>query len=65
MEISAQKTNLMTSNTEIKIDRQKLETVTSFKYLGSVITDKGSELEILSRITQTTAGINKVETSLE
>ena len=42
LEISAKKTKLMTSNTsgintEIKVNRQKLETVTSFKYLGSVI----------------------------
>ena len=46
MEISAEKTKLMTNNTsgintEIKVNRQKLETVTSFKYLGSVITDEG------------------------
>ena len=34
---------------------QKLETVTSFKYLGSVVTDEGSKPEILSRIAQTTA----------
>ena len=27
---------------------QKLETVTSFKYLGSIITDEGSKPEILS-----------------
>ena len=27
-------------NTEIKVNGQKLETVTSFKYLGSVITDE-------------------------
>ena len=43
MEISAEKTNLMTNNTSgistaIKVNGQKLETVTSFKYLGSVIT---------------------------
>ena len=43
MEISAEKTKLMTNNTsrintEIKVNGQKLETVTSFKYLGSVIT---------------------------
>ena len=37
-------------NTEIKVNGQKLETVTSFKYLGSVITDGGSKPEILSRI---------------
>ena len=39
MEIRAQKAKLMTNNTngintEIKINGQKLETVTSFKYLG-------------------------------
>ena len=44
MEISAEKIKLMTNNTsgintEIKVKGQKLETVTSFKYLGSVITD--------------------------
>ena len=41
MEISAEKAKLMTNNTsginrEIKVNGQKLETVTSFKYLGSV-----------------------------
>ena len=41
-------------NTEIKVNGQKLETVTSFKYLGSVITDEGSKPDILSRIAQTT-----------
>ena len=40
MEISAEKTKLMTNNTsgintEIKVNEEKLETVTSFKYLGS------------------------------
>ena len=39
---------------------QKLETVTSFKYLGSVITDEGFKLEILSRIAQTTAAVKPV-----
>ena len=43
MEISAEKTKLRTNNTKgintgIKVNGQKLETVTSFKYLGSVIT---------------------------
>ena len=57
MEISAE-TKLMTYNTsginrEIKVNGQKLETVTSFKYLGSVITGEGSKTEILSRIAQT------------
>ena len=48
MEISAEKTKLMTNNTsvintEIKVNVQKLKTVTSFKYLGSVITDESSD----------------------
>ena len=60
MEISTEKTKLRTNNTsgintEIRVHVQKLETVTSFKYLGSVKTDEGAKLEILSRIAQTTA----------
>ena len=66
MEISAEKTKLMINNTsgvntEIKINGQKLETVTSFKYLGSVMTDEGSKPEILSRITQTAAALTKLK----
>ena len=42
MEISTEKTKLMANNTsgintEIKVNGQKLETITSFKYLGSVM----------------------------
>ena len=40
---------------------QRLETVTSFKYLGSVITDEGSKPEILSRIAQTTAALTRLK----
>ena len=40
---------------------QKLETVTSFKYLGSVITDEGSKPKILSRIAQTTAALIRLK----
>ena len=66
MEISAEKTKLMTNNTsgfntEIKVHGQKLETVTSFKYLGSVITDEGSKPEILFRIAQTTAALTRLK----
>ena len=55
MESSAEKIKLMTNNTsgintEIKVNGQNFETVTSFKYLGSVITDEDSKPEILSRI---------------
>ena len=54
MEISAEKAKLMTNNTsgnntEIKVNGQKLETVTSFKYLGSVIANSGFKPETLSR----------------
>ena len=40
---------------------QELETITSFKYLGSVITDEGSKPEILSRIVQTTAALTRLK----
>ena len=66
MEISAEKTKLMTNNisginTGIKVNGQKLETVTSFKYLGSVITDEGSKPGMLSRIAQTTAALTRLK----
>ena len=48
-------------NTEIKVNGQMLETVTGFKYLGSIITDEGSKPEILSRITQTTAALTRLK----
>ena len=40
---------------------QRLETVTSFKYLGSFITDEDSKPEILSRISQTTAALTRLK----
>ena len=51
MEIGVEKTKLMTNNTtcintEIKVNGQKLKTVTSFKYLGSIITDEDFKPEI-------------------
>ena len=42
MEISAEKTKLMANNTR-GINTEIEETVTSFKYLGSVITNEGSK----------------------
>ena len=66
MEICAEKTKLMTNNTsgistEIKVNEQKIETLTSFKYLGSVITDERSKPEIPSRIAQTTAALTRLK----
>ena len=53
MEISAEKTTLTTNNTsginkELTVNGQKLKTVTSVKYLGSVVSDNGSKPEVFS-----------------
>ena len=48
-------------NTEMKVNGQKLETVTSFEYLGSVITDESSKHEILSRVAQATAALTRLK----
>jgi hypothetical protein len=66
MEISAEKTKLMTNNTkgistDIRVQGTKLETVHSFKYLGAIVTDEGSKPEVLSRIAQTTAALTKLK----
>ena len=71
MEISAEKTKLMTNNTsgintEIKVNGQKLETVTSFKYLGSVIADEGSKPDRVTLQNSTSnSSIDKAETNLD
>ena len=62
----AEKTKLMTNNTtginkEIKVNGQRLETVTSFKYLGSAVSDKDSKPEILSGFAHTTAALTRLE----
>ena len=66
MEINAEKTKLMTNSAngiqrEIKVKGQKLGTVTSFKYLGAVVSDDGSKPEVLSRIAQATAALTKLK----
>ena len=61
MEISAEKINTSGINTEIKVNGQKLETVTSFRYLGSVITDESSKPEIHSMLAQTTAALARLK----
>ena len=62
MQISAEKTKLMTNNingisSTIMVSGKKLETVQSFKYLGAIVTDEGSRPEILSRIAQATGAL--------
>ena len=66
MEISAEKTTLMTNSAngiqrEIKVKGQKLGTVTNYKYLGAVVSDDGSKPEIISRIVQATAAFTKLK----
>ena len=66
MEINAEKTKLMTNNPsgiqkEIRVNGQKLGTVTSFKYLGAIASDEGSKPEVLSRIAQTTAALARLK----
>ena len=66
MEISAEKTKMMTNNTsgintEIKVNGQKHQTITSFKYRGSLISDEDSKPEILSRILQTEAALTRLK----
>ena len=66
MEISAEKTKLMTNSAngiqrEININGEKLGTVRSFKYLGAVVSDDGSKPEVLSRIAQFTAALTKLK----
>ena len=66
MKVSAEKTKLMTNSgsgiqREIKVKGRKLGTVTSFKYLGAVVSDGGFKPEILSRIEQATSALTKLK----
>ena len=44
-----------------KIEGQRLEEVENFKYLGAIISNEGSKLEIISRIAQTTAALSRLK----
>ena len=46
---------------EIKVNGQMLGTVTSFKYLGAVVSNDGSKPEVLSRIAQAIAALTKLK----
>lgn len=65
MEISAEKTKLMTNEygnvtANITVNGHKLETVKQFKYLGAIISDNGSRPEVLSRIAQATSALSNL-----
>ena len=67
MQINAEKTKLMTNNTngfstDIRVNGEKLDCVNSFKYLGAIIADERSKPEILSRNTLATAALAKLKT---
>ena len=60
IQISAEKTKLMTNNTngistDITIDKKKRKTVRSFKYLGAIVSDEGSKKAL------TTAAVTKLK----
>ena len=66
MEIGPDKTKVMTNNPndfqrEIKIKGQRLKEVKNFKYLGAIISNEGSNPEILFRIAQITAAISRLK----
>ena len=65
MEINTNKTQIMTNceghfNNSISLHGELIESVDTFKYLGSILDDNGSTKEILSRIAQTTASLTKL-----
>ena len=66
MKINAEETKLIRNRAtdiqrKIKVKEQKLGTMTSFKYLGAVVSDDGSKPEVLSRIAQATAALTKLK----
>ena len=67
MEISAEKSKMMTNNIDgisidIRVNGRKLNEVNSFKYMGAVVIDQGSTPELLSRIAQTTTTLAILKT---
>ena len=66
MKISAEKTKPITKSVnaiqrDIKVKGQKFGTVTSIKYLRAIVSDEGSEPEVLSSISRATAALTKLK----
>ena len=66
MEISANKTKLMTNSNngiqrDITANGEKLETVKKFKYLGAMVSDEASKPEVIARIAMTAATLTKLD----
>ena len=67
MQINAEKTKLMTSNTngfstDTRVNGEKPDCVNRFKYMEAIIADEGSKPGILTRIAQATAALAKLKT---
>jgi len=66
MEISAEKTKLMTNSVNpitirITVAGKELERAQQFKYLGAIINEQGSKAEILARAAQTSVAMGKLK----
>ena len=66
---SAEKTKLMTNNTDgisvdIRVSGEKLDEVDTFKYLGALVRDQDSKPEALSGMALTTAAPSKLKRTI-
>ena len=67
MEISAEKTKIMTNShanglqNDISINGSVLQCVDQFVYLGAIVSDSGSRNEILSRMTKAQNSLSKLK----
>ena len=66
MEISAEKTKLMTNSTKsiekkITVSGHELETVNQFVYRGAILSEEGSKTKVLARAAQTTVALAKLK----
>ena len=69
MQVSAEKTQLMTNNingtsADFTTDNKKLETAHSFKYLGAIVSDQGLKPQVLSRTSHITAAVDQKHISI-